>query len=249
MNKLIRIYTLALLILACSGLQSGCRSAKPAGQSAARNAGVAKAAADTGKPCQTVELPVFIPVAELQKRLYDVYFAPGYGKFYPCSGQSDCSSLYKDIYVEEPNMNVQGGLIAVKMHLAGNLNALIFHPGVSGYITLTARPQVSGDTLYFQDVKMENISRNFLLGVASALFEKQIEARIRNKAWFSFRPVLDNYIKDFQKQTPVKWGAATLLLSLKTIDLQRVDVLGAPDNGIIAVFSAILCTEKPSYGK
>jgi hypothetical protein len=85
--------------------------------------------------------------------------------------------------------------------------------------------------------------------VASALFEKQIEARIRNKAWFSFRPVIDNYIKDFQKQTPVKWGAATLLLSFKTIDLQRVDVLGAPDNGIIAVFSAILCTEKPSYGK
>ncbi len=235
----------SLLLLA----SSGCRPAKEAARTGGGTAKNATQPDTAHKPTQSVNLPVFIPITELQKQLYQLYFEPGYGKFYPCSGQNDCGNAYKDLYVENPMLGVQGNLLSIKLHLAGNMNALIFHPAVSGDITLTAEPLVSNDTLYFQKVQMQNSSQNFIFSIASALFEKQIVSRIQSKAFFSFRPALDKYTADFRKQTPLKWGNAALLLSLKKIYLRQVLVETAPNEGILADFSAILCTEPPAFGE
>jgi hypothetical protein len=204
---------------------------------------------DTSKPKQIIDLPVFIPIAQLQLQLYKLYFQPTDGKYYPCAGHSDCSDLYKDLYVENPILKVDGELISIKLHVDGNANALVFHPEVSGDIMLTAKPVVKNDTLFFQNVKMEKSSQGFLLHIASALFEKRIVSKLQDNAWYSFRPTIDKYTQDFQKQMPLKWESAVLLLSLKTIYLNSVCTLVAPNEGILADFSAELTTEKPSFGQ
>lgn len=246
-NNFIRTcnYCLFIISLLLSIAISGCKT-----QTVARQTQVNKIVMeDTVKPSQLVSLPVFIPVEQLQKQLYKLYFEPTYGKFYPCAGHDDCSDLYKDLYLENPMLNVKGDLISIHLHLSGNTKLLLLHPSVSGEITLTAKPVVSNDTLYFENVKMEKSSQSFLLKVASVLFEKKIIAKIQSSAWFSFRPCLDNYTKDFQKQLPLKNESTVLLLSLKRIYLKKVSTMQSPTEGILADFSAEICTEKPGYGQ
>ncbi|HXB13668.1 MAG TPA: DUF4403 family protein [Bacteroidia bacterium] len=205
--------------------------------------------ADTSKPKQIIDLPVFIPIAQLQLQLYKLYFQPTDGKFYPCAGHSDCSELYKDLYVENPVLKVDGELVSIKLHVDGNANAIVFHPEVSGDILLTAKPVVKNDTLFFQNVKMEKSSQGFLLHIASSLFEKRIISKLQDNAWYSFRPTIDKYTQDFQKLMPLKWETSVLLVSLKKIYLNSVCTLEAPTEGILADFSAELTTEKATFGQ
>jgi hypothetical protein len=226
----------------------GCHSTKHA-EKVALKAAEKAGAADTSKPSQVVNLPVFIPIEQLQKQLYTLYFEPNYGRFYPCDGKSDCSDLYKDLYVEKPMLKVRDDLIAITMHVDGNANALVFHPQVQGDITLTAKPIVKNDTLYFSNVKMEKGSQNFLLSVASVLFEKKIVNTIQQSAWYNFRPTLDTYTHDFQKQLPLKWESSVLLLNLRRIYLNNVVTLKEPNEGILANFSLELVSESPGFGQ
>jgi|GEM_PF-1301197 len=211
------------------------------------NAGTA-ATANT-KPVQTVHLPVFIPTAQLQKQLYDNFFAPNHGKYYPCQGRADCSDLYKDLYVEDPVLKVDGDNMSIKLHLSGQTKVLIFHPDVSGDIMLSAKPIVRNDTLFFDKITMQRSSQTLLLRVASKFFEKQIIQTIEQNAWYSFRPTLDKYTSDFQKQLPLKWETSVLLLSLKKVYLNGVTLQQPPNDGIIADFSAELTTEDNTYGQ
>jgi hypothetical protein len=201
------------------------------------------------KAVQTIHLPVFVPVQQLQKQLYDNFFAANYGKYYPCEGRTDCSDLYKDLYIEDPILKIKGNSILLKLHLAGQVNALVFHPDVSGDIMFTGNPVIKSDTLFFQDIKMERSSQSFLLSVASKLFEKQIIKKIQANAWYSFRPTLDKYTTDFQKQMPIKWESSVLLLSLKKIYLNAVALQEVPNEGITADFTAELATEPNNYGQ
>jgi len=202
-----------------------------------------------GRSVQKIDLPVFIPILELQNRINLELFAPGYGKYYVCTGQPDCDKRFKDLYLEKPILSVTTEGISIRMHLAGNAHFLFLSPGISEDITLTASPEVTNDTLYFKHVKVEQSSGDILLNLTSALFEKNIEEKIQQNAWYSFRPSLDAITNQAKKQFPMKYGGAVLLLNLTQISLKKVSIESAPDQGIIAEFSADLEEEDSSFAR
>jgi hypothetical protein len=202
-----------------------------------------------GKPIQKIDLPVFIPILELQKQIIQILFDPGHGKYYVCNGQTNCDKKFKDLYLENPILSVDGDLISIRMHLAGNTHFLFLSPGISEDITITAVPEVQNDTLYFRHVKLEQSSGDLLLSLTSALFEKDIEEKIQENAWYSFRPSLDAITNQAKKQFPVKYGGAVLLLNLSKISLKKVSIESSPDQGIMAEFSADLEEEDSSFAR
>lgn len=202
-----------------------------------------------GKSVQKIDLPVFIPVLELQNRINIELFAPGYGKYYVCTGQPGCDKRFKDLYLEKPILSVTNDGISIRMHLAGVAHVLFLNPEISEDITLTASPEVEDDTLYFKRVKVEQSSGDMLLNLTSALFEKDIEQKIQQNAWYSFRPSLDAITNQAKKQFPMKYGGAVLLLNLNQIYLKKVSIESAPDQGIIADFSADLEEEDSSFAR
>jgi len=237
------------LLLAASCLLFGCKSHK--GMSKVEVVDNTKQVSSTipAKPIQKIDLPVFIPILELQNQINQILFAPTYGKYYVCSGQPDCDKKFKDLYLENPIITVVGNLISIKMHLAGNTHILFLSPGISTDITVTAVPEVQNDTLYFRHVKLEQSSGDILLNLTSALFEKDIEQKIQQNAWYSFRPSLDAITNQAKKQLPVKYGGAVLLLNLNKIYLKKVSIQSAPDQGIMADFSADLEVEDSSFAR
>ena len=201
------------------------------------------------KPIQKVDLPVFIPVLELQNQINQILFAPGYGKYYICNGQTDCDKKFKDLYLETPIISIVGNLISIRMHLAGNTHILFLSPGISTDITVTAVPEVQNDTLYFRQVTLTQSSGDILLNLTSAIFEKTIEQKIQQNAWYSFRPSLDAIANQAKKQFPIKYGGAVLLLNLNKIYLKKVSIESSPDQGIMADFSADLEEEDSSFAR
>ena len=236
------------LVLVCIAF-AACKSTSPAQKqpAVASNTKIAPIVKDTGKPRQIIELPVFIPILELQNQLYQNFFAPSYGKFYPCEGHDDCADAYKNLYLENPILKVSGSHIVIKMHLAGKADLLILSTDVSSDITLTALPTVKNDTLYFKDVKMDHASDNLMLKIASAFFEKRIVSTIQKNAWYAFRPKLDAMTADTKKHFPLKWGNICLLLDLGRINMKQVATSPAPSEGVIANFSAELTIEDASF--
>ncbi|HTA28378.1 MAG TPA: DUF4403 family protein [Bacteroidia bacterium] len=201
------------------------------------------------KPIEKIDLPVFIPILELQNQINQILFAPTYGKYYICNGQTDCDKRFKDLYLENPILRVVGNLISIKMHLSGNTHILFLSPGISTDITVTAVPEVQNDTLYFRSVKLEQSSGDLLLNLTSAIFEKDIEQKIQQNAWYSFRPSLEAITNQAKKQLPVKYGGAVLLLNLTKIYLKKVSIQSLPDQGIMADFSADLEIEDSSFAR
>jgi hypothetical protein len=202
-----------------------------------------------GKPIQKIDLPVFIPILELQNQLNQTLFAAGYGKYYVCTGQPNCDKRFKDLYLENPILSVNGDLISIRVHLAGVAHFLFLNPGISEDITLTTSPEVKNDTLYFRHVKLEQSSGDILINLTSALFEKTIEQKIQQNAWYSFSPSLDAITNQAKKQFPVKYGGSVLLLNLIKIHLKTVSIESSPDQGILADFSADLEEEDSSFAR
>ncbi len=225
---------------------SGCKSTHNLQQSGQNNNGVqVTLAGDTIKPKQIIKLPVFIPALELQNQLYQQYFAPNYGKYYPCQN-SDCDDAYKDLYVESPFIHIKDSMVTIKMHLAGVAHVLLSFT-VSGDIMLTAQPVVKNDTLYFKNVTMVPSSQNTLLAITTSLFGQKIVDKIQEKAWYSFRPKLDATAADMRKKFPLKWGNICLLLNLNRIYLNTVSTQLKPVEGIIANFAAELTIESGDF--
>jgi hypothetical protein len=220
---------------------TGCKGPKGAQQSQQDKAVQVTLFGDTIKPKQVVKLPVFIPILELQNQLYQQFFAPNYGKYYPCQDH-DCGDAYKDLYVESPFIHIKDSMITIKMHLAGQAH-MLFSFGVSGDITLTANPVVRNDTLYFKNVQMQPSSQSILLAITTSLFGQKIIDKIQEKAWYSFRPKLDATAADMRKKFPLKWGNICLLLNLNRIYLNDVSTRTKPVEGIIANFAAEMTIE------
>jgi hypothetical protein len=237
------------ILLTVSVLLYGCKSHKNISKVPVKDGTTIITSAAPTKPLQKIDLPVFIPVLELQNQINQILFAPTYGKYYICSTQPDCDKRFKDLYLENPIINIVGNLISIKMHLAGNTHILFLSPGISTDITVTAIPEVQNDTLYFRNVKMEQSSGDLLLNLTSAIFERDIEQKIQQNAWYSFRPSLDAIANQAKKQFPVKYGGAVLLLNLNKIYLKKVSIQSLPDQGIMADFSADLETEDSSYAR
>jgi hypothetical protein len=243
MKQGILLFSIALLSL------YGCKSHKNISKVAIKGDDRSIGTNIPSKPIQKIDLPVFIPVLELQNQINQILFVPGYGKYYVCSGQPDCDKKYKDLYLENPIITVVGNLISIKMHLAGNAHILFLNPGISTDVTVTAVPEVQNDTLYFRHVKLEQSSGDMLLNLTSAIFEKDIEQKIQQNAWYSFRPSLDAIANQAKKQLPVKYGGAVLLLNLTKIYLKKVSIQSSPDQGIMADFSADLEVEDSSFAR
>jgi hypothetical protein len=245
MKQGITILFLALVLL------SGCKSHKNISKVSVKEESkpTIVTADNSTRPIQKIDLPVFIPILELQNQINQILFAPGYGKYYVCSGQTDCDKRFKDLYLENPIITVTGNLLSIKMHLAGNAHILFLSPGISTDVTVTAVPEVQNDTLYFRHVKMEQSSGDLLLNLTSALFESTIEEKIQKNAWYSFRPSLDAIANQAKKQFPIKYGGAALLLNLNKIYLKKVSIQSLPDQGIMADFSADLETEDSSFAR
>lgn len=244
-----KVYFFIIILFLFVSCKTTKKSTQTSGVTSQKGVSASNSSIPDTKPVQIIHLPVFIPTEQLQKQLYDNFFAPTYGKYYPCEGRTDCSDLYKDLYLENPVLKVNGKEMSIKLHLAGHVNAIVFHPDISGDILLSGKPMIKDDTLFFKDIIMERSSQSLLLKLASTFFEKQIIKKIQENAWYSFRPTLDKYTSDFQKQMPVKWESSVLLLSLKKMYLNDVDMQQPPNEGIIADFSAELTTEKSGYGQ
>jgi hypothetical protein len=236
-------------LIAVSCMFYGCKSQKNTAKVEVKGTPVPIYTDVPGKPIQKIDLPVFIPILELQNQINQLLFVPGYGKYYVCTGQPDCDKKFKDLYLENPILSVTGNLISIRMHLAGNMHVLFFSPGISTDITVTAVPEVQNDTLYFRHVKLEQSSGDILLNLTSAFFEKTIEQKIQQNAWYSFRPSLDAITNQAKKQFPVKWSGAVLLLNLNKISLKKVSIESSPDQGIMAEFSADLEEEDSSFAR
>lgn len=234
-------------LIAVICLLYGCKSHKNTIKVSVKDNSISSTA--SSKPIEKIDLPVFIPILELQNQINQILFAPGYGKYFVCSGQPDCDKKFKDLYLENPILGVTGNLISIKMHLAGNTHILFLSPGISTDITVTAVPEVQNDTLYFRHVKVEQSSDDLLLNLTSAIFEKDIEQKIQQNAWYSFRPSLDAIANQAKKQLPVKYGGAVLLLNLNKIYLKNVSIQSLPDQGILANFSADLEIEDSSFAR
>lgn len=245
----LQIITCQLLIISC--LLPGCKSRENTTKVPVKGQSLTASLTPSasGKPIQKIDLPVFIPILELQNRVNIELFDPGYGKYYICTGQPDCDKRFKDLYLEKPILSVTGDGISIRMHLAGIAHFLFLSPTVSEDITLTASPEVRNDTLYFKHVKVEQSSGDLLLNLTSALFEKTIEQKIQQNAWYSFRPSLDAITNQARKQLPVKYGGAVLLLNITNIYLKKVSIESAPDQGIIADFMADLEEEDSSFAR
>ncbi len=199
-------------------------------------------------PIQTIDLPVFIPDSLIQKQLYQSLFEAGKGKYYPCV-PPHCDAKFKDIYLENPVISVTGNLVSIKVHIAGNIDLSFLKSGISEDITLTAKPQVQNDTLYFRNVTLQHSSKNLLLNLTSILFENTIKQKIQQYAWYSFHPLLNTITSQAKKEFPIKWQGAVLLLNLNAIHLKSVSFQLTPDEGILVDFSADLETENSSYAK
>jgi hypothetical protein len=238
-----------IFLFTASVLVYGCKSHKNSTKVSVKDGATLITSANPSKPIEKIDLPVFIPVLELQNQINQTLFAPTYGKYYICTGQPDCDKKFKDLYLENPIVSIAGNLVSIKMHLAGNTHILFLSPGISTDITVTAVPEVQNDTLYFRHVKLEQSSGDLLLNLTSALFEKAIEEKIQQNAWFSFRPSLDAIANQAKKQFPVKYGGAVLLLNLTKIYLKKVSIESSPDQGIMALFSADLEVEDSSFAR
>lgn len=238
-----------LLAIAC--LLHGCKSRQNTAKVPVKDqsAPVTVTPAVPGKPIQKIDLPVFIPILELQNQINQILFVPGYGKYYICTGQPNCDKRFKDLYLEKPILSITGDLISIRMHLAGKAHFLFLSPAISEDITLTAAPEVKNDTLYFRHVRLEQSSGDLLLNLTSSLFEKTIEEKIQQNAWYSFRPSLDAITNQAKKQFPIKYGGSVLLLNLTKIYLKKVSIESSPDQGILADFSADLEEEDSSYAR
>jgi hypothetical protein len=245
----LQTFSYRLVVISC--FMAGCKSSQNTSKVPIKEGTAPTTVISTaqGKPVQKIDLPVFIPIMELQNQINQILFAPGYGKYYVCTGQPDCDKRFKDLYLEKPMLSVNGDLISIRMHLSGNAHFLFLSPGISEDITLTASPEVKNDTLYFTHVKLEQSSGDLLLNLTSALFEKEIEQKIQQNAWYSFRPSLDAITKQAKKQFPVKYGGAVLLLNLTNIYLKKVSIESSPDQGIMANFSADLEEEDSSFAR
>ena len=238
-----------IILFIVSTLFYGCKSHEKTTKVTVKDEPKVIVANPTGKPIQKIDLPVFIPILELQNQINKILFAPGYGKYYVCTGQPDCDKRFKDLYLENPLLSVNGDLISIRMHLSGTAHFLFLSPGISEDITLTAVPEVNNDTLYFRHVKLEQSSGDLLLNLTSAFFEKEIEQKIQQNAWYSFRPSLDAITAQTKKQFPLKYGGAVLLLNLNKIYLKKVSIESSPDQGIMADFSADLEEEDSSFAR
>jgi Domain of unknown function (DUF4403) len=234
------LLSISYKLLAISFLLFGCKSHQNATKSATTNA--------TGKPIQTIDLPVFIPDTVLQNELYKVLFAAGKGKYFPCK-EPNCDPKFKDLYLENPHIGMLGNLISIKVHIGGTAHLVILNTGVSVDVTLTARPEVQNDTLYFRDVELEQSSQSLLLNLTSALFRNTVRQQIEQHAVISFRSELDAVTKQAKKQFPFKYGGVTLLIDLSAIHLKSVNIQQVPDEGILVVFSADLETEDSSFAR
>lgn len=223
-----------------------CKSVKNSEKTGTAQKGGYTLATDTSKPTEIIILPVFIPAIELQNQLYQQFFAPNYGKYYPCREGQDCDDSYKDLYVESPFIHIKDSMITINMHLAGTAH-LLFNFAVSGDITLTSKPEVRNDTLYFRNVTMQPASQSIIMAITTSLFGKQIEKKIQDKAWYPFRAKLDQTTEDIRKKLPLKWGNICLLLNLNKIYLFDVKTQVSPVEGIIADFAAQMTIESSYF--
>jgi len=235
---------LCIIVLAMYALYS-CKSTKPVPQKQKPYSGQITVSGDTVKAKETLQLPVFIPISELQNQLYQQFFAPTYGKYFPCQNQ-DCGDAYKDLYVSEPFIHVKDSMITIKMHLGGVAHVLLSFE-VSADLLLTAQPMVKNDTLYFKNVTMQPSSQNIITAITTSFFGQKIVDVIQRNAFYSFRPRLDATAADMRKKFPLKWGNICLLLNLNRIFLNNVTTRIKPVEGIIANFAAEMTIESGEF--
>ncbi len=156
------------LLLIVPAIMLGCKSHKNISKVPVKGTSVPITPVTVVKPTQKIDLPVFIPILELQNQIVQLLFAPTYGKYYVCTGQPDCDKKFKDLYLEKPILSVTGSLIEIKMHLAGTAHILFLNTDISTDISLTAVPEVQNDTLYFRKVKLEQSSDDIVLNLSSS---------------------------------------------------------------------------------
>jgi hypothetical protein len=106
---------------------------------------------------------------------------------------------------------------------------------------------VRNDTLYFTHVTMQPSSQNIVLAITTSLFGQKIVNKLQEKAWYNFRPKLDETAADLRKKFPLKWGNICLLLNLNRIYLNNVSTQLTPVEGIIANFAAEFTIEGGNF--
>ncbi|HSY77629.1 MAG TPA: hypothetical protein VK890_12265, partial [Bacteroidia bacterium] len=98
-NKKPNLMAISYKLLAISCFLFGCKSHKNISKVEVKDNTKPLTIVAPSKPIQKVDLPVFIPILELQNQVNQILFAPTYGKYYVCSGQPDCDKKFKDLYL------------------------------------------------------------------------------------------------------------------------------------------------------
>jgi hypothetical protein len=185
-----------------------------------------------------VPLPVFVPLSALQTEIGKVLDKDH--RFYPCG--DDCDSRARRIYLEMPELDLVGAWVILKMHLSGHVVIIPFlsEPGVTGDVLLHGVPIVHNDMLSVQGLQLEITSRNFLVNSVSPALVPRVEQRLQEKARINLRPILIKEIEKAQKNFPIRWGPACLMLDLKEITLASLVPQQLPEKGLIANFEVFI---------
>jgi hypothetical protein len=195
-----------------------------------------------------VPLPVFIPLSEIQKKLYAELFTTN-GRFYPCPDKSDCGKYASEIYLEDPQLSVNGAFITLKVHLTGHGSFLLFRPGITGNIFLTATPVIENGDLKLKDMTLEVQSNNMILKYITSKFRDKLVDALKEHSSFPLQSKIDEVTEELKKQFPIKWGSACLLLDIEKIKLKQIYPKQNPTPGIIADFGISIKIEDESQCK
>lgn len=184
-----------------------------------------------------VPLPIFVPVENISQLLREQIYND-HGRFYPCKHVAACNGDAQDLYLENPEVTVQGGALVVSSHLSGHYCVFLFIcPGLTGNLRLFAKPTVDEhNNLRFDQPTLEVQTSNALVKYASPKVGPRIVQAVAS-ARLALQPKLDSIVQDARRRFPIPWGGACLLLNVTDLTLRGI-VLSESPPGLTANFGA-----------
>lgn len=167
----------------------------------------------------TLTLPYIVSAADVDSALSQRFFTED-GKFYFCRGRP-CDDIGHDLYLERLSVRLNGPRVVLEAHLSGHLRHGIFRPGVSGDVTLSALPQLSGSSLVFSDPRADVQTDNALLLIASPILLARLEQAV-DATSVDLMPIIVRVAGPFLPDDPLEVEGQCLALTSESIRVQAL---------------------------
>ncbi len=186
-----------------------------------------------------VPVPVFVPLQDLDRELHRALLDQTDGKFWPCSLDQGCPAQATQVFVEQPEWHITGGVVALSFRLnqAGTPDSK--KDGVSGSVVLTGAPTVQGQTFALDALAIETRSLQAVRQFLSEAYARNLVTAVQEKARVPMDPYLKQTLQALASHLPTRWGGVCLLLDTDHLTLKSVAVTRDPD-GIVAMFQTTL---------